>query len=254
MAAFLTEWTVRSHGDLVQLDTGLLAVEGVIPMPLGNFPRRMTVIGLAGGGLAIWSAIALREPEMRRLEALGQPEWLIVPGAAHRLDAHIWKQRYPHLRVLCAPGAAQAVAEAVPVDATGDPFRDSALRFVTVPGTGAREAALLVRHGPRVTLIVNDIIANVRHPRGLGTRIMTRLLGFGIDGPRVPRFARRFFLDDPVAMAGALRGWAGEPGLARIVPAHGDVIETDPHAALLRIACDLDGRRAAGEPSGDPLV
>lgn len=242
MPDFLTEWTVRSHGDLVQLDTGLMTVEGVVRMPLGDFPRRMTVIGLSGGGLAIWSAIALREPEMRRLESLGRPEWLIVPGKAHRLDAHIWKQRYPDLRVLCAPGAAQAVAEAVPVDATSDPFRDSALRFVTVPGTGAREAAMLVRRATRQSLIVNDIIANVRHPRGLGAQIMVRLLGFGINGPRVPRLAARFFLEDPIALAGALRGWAGEQGLARIVPAHGDVIETDPHAALLRIACDLDTR------------
>lgn len=242
MSAFLTQWTVRPHGDLVELDSGLLTVEGVIRMPLGEFPRRMTVIGLAGGGLAIWSAIALREPEMRRLEALGSPEWLIVPGAAHRLDAHIWKQRYPHLRVLCPPGAAQSVAEAVPVDATSDPFRDSALRFDTVPGTRAREAAITVRRGPRVTLIVNDILANVRRPRGLGAKVMSRLLGFGANGPRVPRLARRFFLDDPAALAGALRGWAAEPDLARIVPGHGDVIETDPHGALLRIAGDLDTR------------
>ena len=108
MAAFLTEWTVQPHGDLVELDAGLLTVEGTIRMPLGNFPRRMTVAALAGGGLAIWSAIALREPEMKRLEAIGVPQWLVVPGVAHRLDAHIWKQRYPELRVLCAPGAATA--------------------------------------------------------------------------------------------------------------------------------------------------
>lgn len=241
MAAFLTEWTVQPHGDLVELDDGLLTVEGTIRMPLGNFPRRMTVVALAGGGLAIWSAIALREPEMRRLEAIGTPRWLIVPGIAHRLDAHIWKQRYPDLRVLCPPGAALTVAEAVPVDATSDPFGEPALRFIVVPGARAREAALLVRRQGRATLVVNDIVANVRHPNGLGAHIMARLLGFGVKRARMPWVGRRLFLDDGPALAAALREWAAEPGLSRVIPSHGDVISANPQGALLRIARDLGG-------------
>ena len=40
-------------------------------MPLGCFPRRMNVVALAGGGTAIYSAIALDAPEMARIEATG---------------------------------------------------------------------------------------------------------------------------------------------------------------------------------------
>jgi len=240
MAAFLTEWTVQPHGDLVELDEGLLSVEGTIRMPLGNFPRRMTVVALAGGGLAVWSAIALREPEMQRLEAIGAPRWLIVPGVAHRLDALIWKQRYPDMRVLCAPGAATAVAEVVPVDATSDPFSDPAVRFLVVPGAKRREAALLVRRQGRATLVVNDIVANVRHPHGLGAHIMARLLGFGVKRARMPWAGRRLFLNDALALATALRQWAAEPGLSRVIPSHGDVISADPQGALMRIAGDLE--------------
>lgn len=241
MSAFLTEWKVQPHGDLVELDEGLLTVEGTIRMPLGNFPRRMTVVTLAGGGLAIWSAIALREPEMKRLEAIGAPRWLVVPGVAHRLDAHIWKQRYPDLRVLCAPGAAMAVVEAVPIDATSDPFADAAVRFLVVPGAKSREAALLVRRQGRATLVVNDIVANVRHPQGLGAHIMARLMGFGVKRARMPWVGRRLFVDDAPALAAALREWAAEPGLSRVIPSHGDVISADPQGALLRIASDLVG-------------
>ena len=53
------EWKVGPHGPLERLDDGLLTVAGEIRMPLGNFPRRMTVIALDGGRSAIWSAIPL---------------------------------------------------------------------------------------------------------------------------------------------------------------------------------------------------
>src|SRR5204863_19244 len=82
--------------------------------PLGRFPRRMTVVALAGGGTAIYSAIALDPPEMARIEAMGAPSILIVPSDAHRMDAALWKQSYPELRVVAAPGAEAKVGEVVP--------------------------------------------------------------------------------------------------------------------------------------------
>src|SRR5215210_1378368 len=99
------EWKVGPHGPLEVLDEGLLTVAAEITMPLGRFPRRMTVVGLSGGRTAIWSAVPLREPEMKTIEALGAPAFLIVPGVAHRLDLKPWKQRYPGARVICPPGA-----------------------------------------------------------------------------------------------------------------------------------------------------
>ncbi len=46
-------WKVRPHGNLSKIDDGILTVTGPIRMPLGSFPRRMTVVRLrrftAGG-------------------------------------------------------------------------------------------------------------------------------------------------------------------------------------------------------------
>jgi hypothetical protein len=240
MTRFLTDWQVQPHGELVEIDRGVLTVEGRIRLPLGWFPRRMTVAALAGGGTAIWSAIALPEPEMQRIERLGPPRWLVVPGAAHRLDAFIWCRRYPDLKVLCSPGASTAVAAVVPVDATSDPFADPEVRFATVPGVGEHESALLVRRGGRLTLVLNDILANVRHRHGLGARIMARLMGFGTGRPCLPWLGRRIFVKDAAALAAALRGWADDPALARIVPSHGAIFADDPAAALRRAADDLE--------------
>ena len=111
MPAILEKWEVMPHGPLEEADDGILTVAGEIEMPLGHFPRRMTVVALKGGRTAIYSAIALDEPEMARIEKMGQPSILIVPSDAHRMDAKIWKQRYPELRVMAPPGARESVAE-----------------------------------------------------------------------------------------------------------------------------------------------
>jgi len=241
MAAILDRWTVQPHEALVEVDRGLLTVAGEIRMPLGNFPRRMTVVGLADGTTAIWSAIALDEPQMARIEALGRPAFLIVPGIAHRLDARIWKQRYPDLQVLCAPAARDAVAEAVAVNAVTDVLNDPEVSLSVVPGVGSIELAMQVRRPGGTTLVLNDTLANVRHPHGPGAQIMARLMGFGVHRPRVPRVAARMFVKDRAALRAAFREWAADPALRRIIVSHGDVIESDPARALTDAAARLKG-------------
>lgn len=239
MAKFNEEWTVGPHGPVEQIDDGLVTVAGEITMPLGNFPRRMTVVALKGGRSAIWSAIPLREPEMREIEALGAPSFLIVPGIGHRLDVKPWKARYPDARVICATGARKAVEEVLPVDATEDVLDDPDVHFAAVPGVGEMEALLWITRGGRKTLVLNDILANVAHPHGLGAHVMARLMGFGVSRPKMPWVGKRMFVKDTKALAAAFREWAAEPGLERIIVSHGDVIETDPRGVLERIATDL---------------
>jgi hypothetical protein len=241
MPAILEKWDVMPHGPLVQIDDGILTVAGEIEMPLGRFPRRMTVVALAGGGTAIYSAIALEAPEMALIEAMGPPAVLIVPGDAHRMDAAIWKQRYPRLRVLAPPGAAAKVGEVVPVDATTDILDDPAVRWTIVPGTGGHESALTVRRAGGVTIVCNDVIGNVAHPDGIGARIMGRLMGFGVSEPQVPRVIKHKVIDDEAALAGQFRAWANEPDLARVIVSHGDVIEENAREVLLKLAERLDG-------------
>jgi len=226
-------WTVLPHGPLREIDDGLLTVSGDIPMPLGNFPRRMTVVGLARKRCAIFSAIALPEAQMARIEALGRPAFLIVPNAAHRLDAKTWKQRYPRIRVVAPPGARVAVEEAVAVDDTQGRFGDAKVDFVVVPGTKGRESALVVRRAGGTTLI-----GHVRHPHGIGANLMARLFGFGVHGPRIPRPARKQFTAGPLARQ--LRDWAALPDLRRIIVSHGDPIVEDPAGVLLGIAAGLE--------------
>ena len=100
----------------------------------------------------------------------------------------------------------------------------------------------MVRRPAGVTLVVNDILANVRYPHGIGAHIMARLFGFGVNGPRVPWIGKRLFLKDARAFAAAFRAWADEAALKRIVVSHGDVITDEPQAVLMRVAAELDGK------------
>jgi hypothetical protein len=248
MAKVLDSWTVLPHGPLTEITDGILTVQGDIVMPLGHFPRRMTVVRLAGKRTAIWSAIALGEAQMARIEDLGKPSFLIVPGIAHRMDIKIWKRRYPEARVITAPGARAAVEKVVPVDLVTDRLDDDAVHFETVPGTGQREAALRVRRKEGLTLIVNDIIAHVRHPHGLGAKIMARLMGFGVNGPQMPWVGARMFVDDRAALAAWMLSLASDETLTRIIVSHGDPISQNPQKVLAEVANRLhrsEGRHAA---------
>lgn len=239
MAKILETWEVLPHEPLVEIDEGLLSVAGDIPMPIGNFPRRMTVIRLSGQRTAIWSAIALDEPEMQRIEALGEPAFLIVPSDHHRMDAKIWKARYPRAKIVAPAGAVEAVEEVVPVDATDDILDDPDVHFLTVPGTARHEAALTVDRPSGLTLILNDVIGNVAHPHGIGANIMGRLFGFGVSEPQIPRPVKRMAIEDAPALARQFRAWAALPDLRRIIVSHGDVIEDDPGAVLEKLAAEL---------------
>jgi hypothetical protein len=100
MSRPLQKWKVLPHGKLTAVDENILTVVGEIRMPIGDLPRRMTVVRLGDGRLVIFSAIALGEDEMRVLEDFGVPAFLIVPNAHHRMDANVWKDRYPALQVI----------------------------------------------------------------------------------------------------------------------------------------------------------
>jgi hypothetical protein len=238
MAKLNHEWKILPRGRVKTVDDRIVTVEGEIPMPLGNFPRRMTVVGLSRNRSVIFSAIAVDEAAMREVEAVGKPAFLIVPNGHHRLDAAAWKKRYPKIKVLCPPGAKDKVDEAVPVDSTDDILGEKDVDFVIVAGTGGAEAALVVRRERGTTLVVNDVIANVRNPRGLGAKAMARLFGFGVRHPQVPRVVKRAMVKDRNVLARQLRRWAKLPRLVRVMPSHGDIID-EPAPVLQRLAEEL---------------
>lgn len=238
MGNILEKWTVLPHGPLQQLDDKLLTVTGTVRMPLMDFPRRMTVVALRGSRTVIFSPIALDEPEMKRIEALGAPALLVVPSLHHRRDIKVWKQRYPSAAVVTPGGAREAVEKVVPVDSVTPALDDPDVEWIAVPGTAECEAALIVRGADGTSLVVSDIIGNM--PRGSGfAGWMARRMGYAGDRPQIPSFALKRLIEDRSAFRDWLDQLSRNPDLKRIIVAHGAVIDRDPAGILRALAATL---------------
>lgn len=239
MTAPLQTWKVLPHGKPTLIGGNMLTVTGDIHMPLMELPRRMTVVRLHDARLVVYSAIAMDEDEMIALEVWGTPTFLVVPSDKHRLDAKIWKDRYPAIQVVAPHGARAKVEELVHVDTVAPEFKDLDVDFMAVPGTRGHEAALMVRSAAGCTLILNDLVGNIRDAKGFGGWLL-RLAGFAGDEPHIPSVVKMMVVDDTAALRLQLMEWAALPTLMRIVVSHGDVIKDNPRQVLRDLAASLD--------------
>ena len=227
------------HDPIQKLEENLWAVSASLPR--GRINRRMSVVRLGDGRLVFHNAVPLEEAAMREVEAFGSPSALVVPNGFHRLDIHAWKQRYPQLAVVCPAPTRPRVERLVPVDGGWEALpRDPALEALPLPGTRWGEAALLVRSSARASLLFGDAVMNIpRLPGGEG--LLWRLLGSS-GGPRVTPLTRLVAVRDASALAGGLAALAATPGLARLVPSHGDIVASDAPRVLREVAARLRGR------------
>ena len=186
----------------------------------------------------MWSAIALDEKEMATLEAFGRPAFLIVPNDHHRLDAKAWKERYPRVQVVAPQGSRAKVEEVAAVDTTAPDFGDPNVEFVTVAGTREREAALVVRGSKGTTLVLNDLVGNIRDASGVSGRLLG-LAGFAGKSAQIPRVVKWNLVKDANALRAQLLQWAEMDSLKRILVSHGEPIEANPRQTLLGLAESL---------------
>ncbi len=221
------KWTVLPHKPLQKLEDNLWMVEG----QLEQIRRVMVVARLGDGRLVIWNAIALGEPEMKELEAWGTPAFLIVPNGMHRMDARIWKQRYPSLTVIAPPGARKKIEQVVAVDRTDAAFGDPSVTLSFPECTAGRDALLEVKHAGGTTIVINDLVMNLRHGTGFGG-FLFRLMGFTGEVPRVAPATRLLLVKDKTGLKTLLHALAAKPDLKRVIVSHGDPIADRPADAL----------------------
>jgi hypothetical protein len=229
MAKCFTEWTVLAHEPIEKHSPHLWSVSG--KMPSGN-QRRMTLVKRADGGLVIHNAIALADEQMRELEAFGKPAYLVVPNSFHRMDALIYKQRYPQLDVLCPQTARKRVSQLVPVAGhLGEMPKDAIVDSFHLRGMKEREGAIVVRGDGTSALVFNDALLNVPKGRGIGDWFMAPTGTLG-----VPRFTRWMLAKSCAELREHLLELAKMPKLGHVVPGHGEVIAANAGAQLTTAA------------------
>ena len=234
MAKANGEWNVLAHGPLEKLADNLWWVEGSLRGM--SLKRVMVIARMRDGRLVIHNAIALEEARMKEIEALGQPSFLVVPNAVHRLDAPAYKARYPALTVVAPKGSRSKIERVVGVDLTYEQFPgDDTVRFETLPGVADAEGAMIVRSSDGVTLVLNDAVFNMDKKRDFLGWFFTTLLG-SAPGPRVSRLAKLLLVKDKLALRAELERLAELPELKRLVVAHEKVSHGPDAAAALRTA------------------
>jgi hypothetical protein len=154
------------------------------------------------------------------------------------------------MQVIAPQGAREKVEQVVHVDATSGDFDDPDVTLLTVPGTGEREAALEVRTPNGTTLVLNDIVGNIRDASGFGGWFL-RMMGFAGDEPHVPVPVKFMMIKDKTALAEQLGRWSELRSLRRILVSHGSTIEDDPRGVLEELATSLGQKRAAAKTSQD---
>lgn len=223
------EWNARvlPHTAIESLADNLWHVTGVLDKRLP--PREMVLYRLPDTTLLIHSAIALNPAAMDRLESLGRPKILIVPNRIHRLDAALYKQRYPTLQVIC-PAAAQSFVEAVvPVDGIAEEILPRYGIVCHSPaGIYEQELAYELPLPSGRALVFTDILFNLtdayldKHIPQRGS-VFSWLGASGYFG--LTRFGRWFFLRDRTAYRQWLENLAKSlPDLEVISVAHGEPI------------------------------
>jgi len=110
--------------------------------------------------------------------------------------------------------------------------------LVTVPGTDKREAALIVNTDEGATLVLNDLVGNLRNVHGIGGW-MLKLMGFAADEPRIPNPPKFTLIKDHDALLEQFLRWSKIPRLKRILVSHGEPIEDNPAGVLRELAKSL---------------
>src|SRR5690606_28531774 len=115
----------------------------------------------------------------------------------HRLDARVFKERYPKAAVLCPSGSREKVEEVVAVDGAYEDFpADPGVRLETLDGVGAAEGVMIVESpGGRVTLVFNDAVFNRPHGTGF-SGLVFRSLTQSTGGPRISRLVKLLVIKD----------------------------------------------------------
>ena len=229
-------WTVLPHSTFRKLEENLWCIEGSLPsMPL----KRNTVVAkLASGELVVHNALAVDDATRAELESWGKPAHLVVGNGWHRLDAKVFKDRYPALRIYCANGSRKRVAEVVPVDGcygggSSDFPTDPSVRMIALEGVPV-EGVLEVKSQAGTTLVFNDAVFNQPHLPGVFGAVY-RLIGSS-GGPRVTNLVKLAMVKDKRAFRAHLERLADTPRLTRIIVAHGAILDDNPAERLRQIA------------------
>jgi hypothetical protein len=215
---------------------GLWIVDGPIVHAYGfPFPTRMVVVRLAGGGLWLWSPIALDESLRREIASLGEPRYVVEPNKLHHLALAEWVKVWPSLRLYAPPGLADKRRD---LQFTGELTNDAPpewrdeIEQVAIDGNVFMTEVIFF-HRSSSTCLVGDLIQkHDEHDKSSWSRWLLKLSGVAGSNGGTPRDARWTFIHRRRARDAISKVLAWEP--EHVVIAHGSCVMTNGTSELRR--------------------
>jgi hypothetical protein len=192
------------------------------------YPTRMAVARLPDEGLWVWSPIALTEPLVREVEALGTVRHVAAPNRLHHRFLREWALRWPNALLHAPPGLARERPDLhfdfdPPVHENGPSLPDI-IDQVVFPGSYAREELVFFHRASR-TAIFGDLIQRFPPSAAKGWKGMRRRLAglVGECGGTPPDWRASFLRRKRARIArNAVLAWNPE----RLLIAHGECLQT----------------------------
>ncbi len=215
---------------------GLWIADGPCVSVLGfDYPTRMAVIALPGGGLLLWSPIACTPALRAEIDALGPVRHILSPNHLHHLFLAEWFEAYPDAARHAPKGLREKRRD---LDFTHDlgtaPYPDWHGVLDQQPIRGNRITTEWVfHHRPSRTTLFCDLLQQFPDSAFTGwRRIVARLDKMIGAEPSVPRKFRLAFVDRAAARADIAQtlAWPTE----RVLMAHGTPVTAKGQALLHR--------------------
>ncbi|MDX1817800.1 MAG: DUF4336 domain-containing protein [Marinobacter sp.] len=224
---------------LTEFAPSLYVADGpTVPFYGFPYPTRMAVIELSGGGLWIWSPVALTDDLARSVEALGTPRYIVSPNKIHHLFLTGWAEHWPKARLYAPPGLAERKPE-IPfyadLEDEPDPAWAEDIDQVIFRGSLFMEEAVFFHRSSR-TAIVGDLIQRHDPETAAGWKgALMKLDDLVGEHGSTPREWRASFLKRGPARAARQKVLDWQP--ERLLIAHGACAESGA-TAVIRDALD----------------
>lgn len=176
-----------------------------------------------------FNAMPLRDEVLEEVREWGRPSMLVVPNHQHMIDAHAFREKLGLKLYGPAECAKKIQARAELAGGLDAITTDGEVAVHPLRGVKLGEPAIVVPSASgRVSLLFGDVIQNT--PKA-SLPLPFRLMGFG-GGPKVVPVFKALFVSDVARLKEHLTEWSECPGLSRLVPSHGDIVDTEASATL----------------------
>lgn len=196
---------------------------GSVKIGLGRIPARATILRLADGGLVLHSPLRIDDEVAKEIDALGEVRWLIAPNAYHWLYLRAAKERYAGARVFGPKALRKKLGDFAfePLPESGRIDGLDEIEIQQIRGAPAMDEHV-VHHARTRSLVVSDLLFNVRECDSFAIRLVMRMMGTW-QKTAMSNMWRFLVKDRAAAGESARRALAWE--FDRVVVGHGDVIE-----------------------------